>query len=490
MQILLFARVQRSWRGFARDRRGSMAVFLAAGIVVLTAAVGLGVDAIRGYLVQSRLSSALDAAGLAGARVMYSSTRDADIQMYFAANFPPDFMGATVDGPHFTVDADSEVLTLNASATIETSFMRVLGFDTLTVSSAAEITRETELLEVVLAIDMSGSMTSSVPGGGSRITAARNAAIDLVEILFGEDETKPLLKIGVVPWNSKVNITLNGTTFDSDDTVANPIEEFINPITGANQSVVYSVNNSPVPLLSAPPSNWKGCVFARYIHDGVDNDADVILGPVFDVNGKDWPAWEPIGPEGEPVSGSAKCSMAGSGWGSLPECTPCLEHGITPLQSSKQGTLDAINELTSPEGNTNIPQGLAWAWRALMPAAPFTEAEIDPPGRRTQAIVLLSDGENYGGTGDAYKTVFGYGDDAQDGGQDQRLLDVAAAIKAQGVVIYAIQFAFDGTDIAQLLKQVASGPDSPFYHYAPDEDALRQVFKEVANDLSQLRVSR
>jgi hypothetical protein len=41
-----------------------------------------------------------------------------------------------------------------------------------------------------------------------------------------------------------------------------------------------------------------------------------------------------------------------------------------------------------------------------------------------------------------------------------------------------------------LLKQVASGPDSPFYHYAPDGDALTQVFKEVANHLSELRLSK
>ena len=184
-----------------------MAVFLAAGIVVLSAAVGLGVDTIRGYLVQSRLAAALDAAGLAGARVMYSDTRDDDIRMYFEANFPQGYMGATIDGPNFTVDANSEILSIDASATIDTSFMRILGFQTLTVSANSEITRQTELLELVLAIDMSGSMDNSVSGGGTRIAAARAAAEELVKILFGDDETKALLKIGIVPWNGKVNVT-------------------------------------------------------------------------------------------------------------------------------------------------------------------------------------------------------------------------------------------------------------------------------------------
>ncbi len=493
MSRRFFNKIRQTAQAALRDESGAMAVFLGAGIIVLSAAVGISVDAIRGYLLQSRLSSALDAAGLAGARVMYSPTRDDDIRMYFESNFPPGFMGATVDGPNFsTVEQNDEVLTLSASATIETSFMRILGFETLTVSSTSEITRQTELLEVVLAMDMSGSMGWDAPGPGSdtRIEAARAAAKEMVEILFGDDETKPLLKIGIVPWNGKVNITRNGTTFDFTQNTVEGVDPFFHPITGVAQSIVHNVNNSPVPLLSAPPDGWKGCVFMRFWDDDIDNDADTALGPIRGVNGKDWPAWEFIHPDqGEPIS-PGKCPMAVDD----NECTPCLSHGITALQSDKSDTIDAINELTNPKGTTNIPGGLAWGWRVLMPDAPFTEAEVDPPGRRTQAIVLLTDGENYGGSGDGYKTVFGYGSAAQgteeDPGADDRLRQVANAIKAEGVLIYAIQFANAGTDLQTLMKQVASGEEAPFYQYAPDSDALKQVFKEVANDLSQLRISR
>ena len=47
---------------------------------------------------------------------------------------------------------------------------------------------------MVLAIDMSGSMAWSAAGGGSRIAAARNAATVLVDVLFGNNATKDLLK--------------------------------------------------------------------------------------------------------------------------------------------------------------------------------------------------------------------------------------------------------------------------------------------------------
>lgn len=457
---------------------------MAAGVVAFVGFVGLSVDAVRGYLVQSRLAGALDAAGLAGARVMFSPGRDQDIVDFFNANFPSGYLGATVSGPQIAEDAKKEVLTLTAQATIDTSFMRVLGFNSLTVSALSEVTRQTELLEMVVAVDMSGSMSWDSP---SRISSARAAANTMVDILFGDDETKSLLKIGVVPWSGKVNVTLDGSTLDTGLTTTVAVPTFTNPVTGATQSDIYFANNSPVPLLSPPPSNWRGCVFARYIHDGTANDADLTVGPTTaPIGGKDWPAWEVVGPEGEPVPGSARCDMSFSN----KECTSCLTHGVTPLQNTKTAIKDAIDALVSPTGSTDLPQGLAWGWRVLVNDAPFTEASATPDGDRTRAIVLLTDGENTGWVGDGYKTQFGLGTAAQDGGQDQRLLDVAAAIKAQGILIYVVQFANTSGDLSDLLKQVASGEDAPFYHAAPTAEELQQVFREVANDLSQLRVSK
>lgn len=478
-----------AWRSialrFARDRRGAVAVLVAAGVVVLTAAVGLATDAARGYIVKARLSQALDAAGIAGARVMFSPTRDADIRMYFDANFPPGFMGATVTGPSFVVSPDNEILTLEASVRIGTTFMQVLGIDTMTVSAATEITRQTQLLDVVLAIDMSGSMASGAGGGSTRIQAARAAATELVTILFGDDGIKDLLNIGLVPWNGKVKVTLNGVPFDSALTTTEAVSAFTNPLTGAAQSVVYRPNNSPVPLLTPPAANWKGCVYSRFLDNGQpDDDADILFGDLSGPSG-DWVAWQPIGPEGEPVPGSAICTSAVGG----SECRECLSHGITPLQNTKAAIQAAIDELISPTGTTNITQGLGWAWRVLMPEAPFTEAEANPEGDRQQAIVLLTDGENYGGSGDGYKATFGLGG-AAGPEMDDRLRQLAANIKAAGVVIYAIQFANSGGALQALMKEIASGPNAPFYHYAPDAATLQQVFREVANNLSELRISR
>jgi hypothetical protein len=73
---------------------------------------------------------------------------------------------------------------------------------------------------------------------------------------------------------------------------------------------------------------------------------------------------------------------------------------------------------------------------------------------------------------------------------DTRLQELATNIKASGVVIYTIQFANNGSAMQTLLKSVATGPDSPYYHNAPDGASLQQVFQEVANHLSELRISK
>jgi Flp pilus assembly protein TadG len=489
------SRFRRFRRRFVKDERGAVAIFLAAGMITLVGVVGLGVDTIRGYLVQSRLSAALDAAGLAGARVMYSPTRDQDIQMFFNANFPPGFMGATITGPTIATNSDNSKLTLTASANLDTTFMRALGINTLNVASTSEITREVSMLEVVLAIDISGSMGSSVSGGGSRIDAARTAALSLTDILFGANAISANLQVALVPWNGKVNVGLNGVAFDATSTPPpTTVTSFTNPLTGATQNEVYLANNSPVPLLAPPPADWRGCVFQRYTDDSDDdNDADRLIGGI-SIGGADWPAWEAVKTynpgAGEPISGGT-CGLQVDG----NECTPCPSEGITDLTSTRSVIDASINQLTNPGGYTNAVQGMVWAWQVLMPTPPFTGA-FAPPGpniQRKRAIVLLTDGEQTGRSGDGYKAAFGSGTSAQgdltDNMMNQRLNDLATAIKNQGILIYSIQFANTSGSLADLLKSVSTGPASPFYSTADSQQALNDVFKEIANDLAELHVS-
>lgn len=198
-------RVHRFLGALRADRRGGVASFLGIAIIPIVAAIGLSVDAGRGWLVKSRLSSAIDAAGLAGGRVITSPSRDDDIRMFFKANFPTDFMDATVNGPNISVDPGQTTITINATATIPTTFMRVVGIKEVTVRADTVVKRKG--MELVLVIDNTGSMVKPAPGDTrKKIDAVKDAAHLLVDAVYGNRDTVENLWVGVVPYVAAVNI--------------------------------------------------------------------------------------------------------------------------------------------------------------------------------------------------------------------------------------------------------------------------------------------
>src|SRR3546814_9100438 len=61
-------------------------------VIGLVGGVGIAIDTSVAYNVKSRLSAAVDAAALAGARAFASPTRDADIEKFFEANSPAGYL--------------------------------------------------------------------------------------------------------------------------------------------------------------------------------------------------------------------------------------------------------------------------------------------------------------------------------------------------------------------------------------------------------------
>ncbi len=462
-------------RRFLASEAGASLPLLAALTIPIVAIIGLTIDSGRGYLVKARMGDALDAAMLAAAHVKDDDKIDDEIRKYFDANFPPGYMGATVTLSAAQVDQVAGTIDVGASASIGTTFMRIFGKDAMEVGTGTQVTRETVSMDVVLSIDMSGSMGNSDGSGSTRIAAARTAALTLVDVLYGNKTASDLLTLGLVPWNGAVNVFEEGApAFDNSLTTTTAVSNFTNPWDGGSQSVVYNLNSTSVPFLNNPQSTWNGCVHARYkdTHDDPDGIADHLLGPLTTTDGTAWLAWKPIDEDDD------------GGY------EQCLSHGITRLTDQRTDIEDAINALTNPDDVTNIAQGLAWAWRVVSPGEPFADADPFPTGLHERAIVLLTDGEQYGGLWDGYNRSFGGGSSAGANGMNDRLLAVAESVKNSGIKVHVFQFYFDDGPLQTLLKQVASKPKAPFYHFAPDGDALNAAFEEIADDLSAFRISR
>ncbi|MDF2368855.1 pilus assembly protein TadG-related protein, partial [Sneathiella sp.] len=139
------------------------AVIVAFLAIPIFGAVGLSIDLGRAYVLKSKLSTALDAAGLAVGRNIFSPDSEiyADAQKYFDANFPSGFMGSaaiTMDASTISWDTTRENITLNVHADMNTTFMNVLGHRSLTVGAVTEIKRDNRGMELILVLDNTTSM--------------------------------------------------------------------------------------------------------------------------------------------------------------------------------------------------------------------------------------------------------------------------------------------------------------------------------------------
>ena len=235
-----------AWRRLLVEQRGAVAAIMGLAIIPLFAVVGLAIDTGRGYMLKSKLSYAIDAAGLAGGRAFDTDHRREDILMFFEANFPTGYMNSELlpDHPVITFNDAQNTITIEASATIPTYFMRVVGVPDVTVSARTVIQRELRGMELVLVMDNTGSMR-----GNGGMDAMKPAATDLINILYGDRETVPQFWVGVVPYAASVNI---GTQHEDW-------------LTGYNAADFL-------------PTTWKGCVEARaFPNDSNDATTDVEL---------------------------------------------------------------------------------------------------------------------------------------------------------------------------------------------------------------------
>lgn len=276
-----------------------------------------------------------------------------------------------------------------------------------------------------------------------------------------------------------------------------------------NLANVYYAHNAPtIPLLAIPEDGWEGCVYARYAREhawdqdsdgdgdtplygqqsAIDNAADVIDGPYNPAGGPAWLGWYPMGSE----RSDNNCELAKLN-NTSGDCASCIPNGITAMQHSKQVITDAISALSIVSGSyTNIPQGLAWGWRAVTSQQPFTESEVVPAEvTKHRVVILLTDGENSRGQGDAYNfAVSGAGTSMYSVDQrDDRLKTLAANIRDDDVIVYAIQFANDSNDLKILLRDYVA-KDAGHYYQAPTGDQLNSIFTKIANELASLRLSK
>ena len=514
--------------------QGAVAPLVGVCMIMLIGAVAVAVDIGRGQVAQSKLQASLDSAGLAaGAMVgqnLDEETLKPEAEKYLNANFQGFTIDAAITDFDLDLSEDETIVTLEAEATLPTTFMRIFGKNQMQVSARSEITREMTGLEVALVLDVTGSMDDPVSGTDStkKIAALRTAGVDLVNILFGSHDEVDDLWVGVVPFSQSVNIGTDHADWMEDlsdytdqvwcngPTSGTPSCSSSDPYWTGNTANV-STRTNPITRVDRymfadragwyfAPHGWGGCVLERW-----DGDLDVTD------DTPDTQKWETYFVPDTTSTGNNNWRTSTGGYAVNPDTDDdgndeetgankgCPQQAITTLTNQKADLLAAVNGLVFPRGNTHIPVGAVWGWRLLSPEwrglwggdmdSNDLPLEYDEPLSQ-KAMILMTDGTNT--MSSSIYTAWGWLDDGHLGTTssstavtklNQKTTTVCNAMKAKGILIYTIVFGNgSSTSAKNLMKNCASETD--FYFFSPSAESLKTAFKAIGDSLSKLRVSR
>ncbi len=482
-----------------KDASGQVAITFGLVLIPLILAIGCGVDISRAVVVKMRLGEALDAAGLAvGGTVGLSDAQMTEMaHKFFYANYPDSELG-TVTSINITKSAsDANTIDVSGTAKVETVFMQLAGIDYIDVAIDVEVKRESKGLEIALALDNTGSMS------GQKITALKQATDTLIDILFGAETNPAMLRMALVPFSQTVKV--DTATFLSNGWM---------DISGQSTTARLNFNNSKYAFAAwASMSNrsWGGCLEAR--PNGLEELDTVPTAATPDTR---WvPYFEPDGPDSNAYSGYTTYTQDGvsgnqetrlknsakySGKALNQPNGDCNMQKILPLTNNKALLKSYVSGMVAT-GFTHIAIGAGWGWRALSPEAPYTEGVAYDNADWQKALVLMTDGLNTVPSNNTFHksdyTAYNFLSRGLLGTtnaalaeleQDERTLQVCERIKDAGIRVYSILLQENSTRAKDLMRQCAT--DASLYFESPSPADLEKVFQAVAQDLSNLRLSK
>ena len=148
---------------FCQDRRGGVAPMFAIAVIPVFGLVGAAVDYSRANSIRAGMQSAIDATSLAMAKLAPTLTEN-ELQQksndYFKAMFNhPDAKNLVIT-PTYTTAGGSQLI-ISVSGSMDTSFMKLMGFSSLNIGSTSTVKWGNSRLRVALALDNTGSMNDA-----------------------------------------------------------------------------------------------------------------------------------------------------------------------------------------------------------------------------------------------------------------------------------------------------------------------------------------
>jgi Flp pilus assembly protein TadG len=440
-------------KSFGADQSGNVGMIFGGTLMLMATVVGGAIDYGRATNARSQTQAALDAASLAGGRVLQlggtTAAAVAVAQNVYAAQKS---RITTEDSIAFPLPpSGSNDITPTGTVKVTTPFLSLIGIDKITtIADAATVSgscvgptcqggsNNGTNIEISVMLDTTGSMQ------GEKLAALKVAAKDLIDITIWSDQSKYTSKIALAPFANGVNVG-----------------NYFNAVTGVS-------------------GNYN-CVVERV---GVNEFTDV----------------SPAGSGTAPNLGSTTGSSTNNTklpWNHSSSCGESTR--IVPLTADKDVLKTAIDGLVAQNATAGA-LGTAWAWYLLSPqwnnvftgsAAPASYSELteltpeNQPKLRKIAI-LMTDGE--------YNTHQMGGSVSQ---ISARAKSLCTAMKAKGIQVYTIGFQVgSNADAVSTLTDCASshvidsGASVKSFYNAETPTALQAAFRDIALQISKLRLTR
>jgi Flp pilus assembly protein TadG len=199
---------------FRRDERGAFAVIFGLLAIVLIATSGAVVDFTYTQTARSRAQTALDSAALAlQSRISIddNATLKSKAQSIVRERLNDSSITATVNTA--TVDTTAGKLAFQASVTVPTAFVQLVGIRSITAQLTSEVKQGSTNLEVSVALDTTGSMGMDNWGNPdpAKINALIGATNNLIDLIVKDTQTPTYTKMALVPYSYGVNVGPNAT---------------------------------------------------------------------------------------------------------------------------------------------------------------------------------------------------------------------------------------------------------------------------------------
>ncbi len=438
-------------KAFRADARGNVGMLFGLALVPLIALGGAGVDIARYETIRVELQDGLDRGVLAAASLTQTREARAVLQDYlknlsYANDVAIDFERQN--------SLNRRIVKASASYTIDTSFIKLVGVDKLTINAVSTAQEAKQNIEMSLMLDMSGSMNEK-SGTKRRIDNLKTAATAFIDQML-TDQTKEYTTISIVPYAGHVNV--GAAVFDK-----------LGGKRDHSNSSCFELGETNT-AYGADPIAFKGTAqVPQFTQWNSDPNKQKVMRP--------W--WCPME--------STAITYLSNDASALKAKIQSMEmHDGTGTQNAMQWGYTLLNPASKSVINAAIATGKMDQSFSNRPAA-FNDADT------MKVIVLMTDG--------AITEQYRPNDYSRDPNlapnnkvvsssstNSTRLANVCAKAKANGITIFTI--GFEVSTSGDATKQMTNCATSPAHYYPTSGANITDAFKSISISIKKLRLTQ